>query len=113
MAAPAPATTSVPIVVSDIPQKKLKFMLVSTHLHQFTGYSKVAHNLVNELVKNSWLSLTHFGFQKHPQTPSDFRAYPAGVDVIDAAALERSRLSRGSVSRPFLTPFAARSPMSS
>ena len=85
---PAP-TAPGPIIVSDIPQKKLKFMLVSTHLHQFTGYSKVAHNLVNELVKNPWLSLTHFGFQKHPQTPPDFRAYPAGVDVIDAAALEK------------------------
>ena len=89
-APPAPAATaSAPIVVSDMPQKKLKFMLVSTHLHQFTGYSKVAHNLVNELVKNPWLSLIHFGFQKHPQTPPDFRAYPAGVDVIDAAALEK------------------------
>ena len=71
------------------PEKKLKFMLVSTHLHQYTGYSKVSHNLVNELVKNPWLSITHFGFQKHPQIPADFRPYPEGVDVIDATALEK------------------------
>lgn len=70
-------------------QKKLKFMLVSTHLHQFTGYSKVAHNIVNELVKNPWLSMIHYGFQKHPQTPEDFRPYPPSVEVIDAASLEK------------------------
>jgi len=84
-------TSAAPTVVSGTvqPEKKLKFMLVSTHLHQFTGYSKVAHNLVNELTKNSWLSVIHYGFQKHPQVPADFRPYPADVDVIDAAALEK------------------------
>lgn len=70
-------------------QKKLKFMLVSTHLHQFTGYSKVAHNIVNELVKNPWLSLIHYGFQKHAQIPEDFRPYPPSVEVIDAVSLEK------------------------
>lgn len=92
-AAPNPtnsnAAESTPSGPVPSPEKKLKFMLVSTHLHQFTGYSKVSHNLVNELSKNSWLKLTHFGFQKHPQTPPDYRAYPAGVDVLDAAAMEK------------------------
>jgi len=68
--------------------KKLKFMLVSTHIQQFTGYAKVSHGILEQLAKKPWLSLTHFGFQKHPQTPTDFRKYPSGVDVIDAAALE-------------------------
>jgi glycosyltransferase involved in cell wall biosynthesis len=83
------APVAAPVVISDLPTKKLKFMLVSTHLHQFTGYSKVSHNLVNELVKNPWLSLIHFGFQKHPQVPADFRTYPPSVDVLDAAAMEK------------------------
>ena len=65
--------------------KKLKFMLVSTHIQQFTGYAKVSHGILEQLAKKPWLSLTHFGFQKHPQTPTDFRKYPSGVDVIDAA----------------------------
>lgn len=85
----AASATPTQVVAVAPPAKKLKFMLVSTHLHQFTGYSKVAHNLVHELVKNSWLSLTHFGFQKHPQVPENFRPYPEGVDVIDAASLEK------------------------
>jgi glycosyltransferase involved in cell wall biosynthesis len=70
-------------------QKKLKFMLVSTHLHQFTGYSKVSHNLVYELTKHPWLQLSHFGFQRHPQVPPEYRPYPAGVEVFDAAAMEK------------------------
>jgi glycosyltransferase involved in cell wall biosynthesis len=66
----------------------LKFMLVSTHAHQYTGYSKISHGILKELSKDSSLDLIHFGFQKHPQVPSDFRPYPSKVDVIDAAALE-------------------------
>lgn len=83
------AATDSSLPSAPVPERKLKFMLVSTHLHQFTGYSKVSQNLVNELSKNTWLKLTHFGFQKHPQTPPEFRSYPSGVDVIDAAALEK------------------------
>ena len=83
--APVSAPVSAPVVTT----KKLKFMLISTHLHQFTGYSKVSLNLINELAKNSWLDLTHFGFQRHPQIPADFRTYPPGVDVFDAAGSEK------------------------
>ena len=67
---------------------KLKFMLVSTHAHQFTGYSKVSFGILEQLAKFSWLEVTHFGFQRHPQTPPEFRRYPSKINVIDAAALE-------------------------
>ncbi len=93
VAPPSSSSTSSPPEVpsaSSGPGKKLKFMLVSTHLHQFTGYSKVSHNLVYELTKNPWLKLTHFGFQKHPQTPPEYRPYPPGVEVLDAAAMEKA-----------------------
>jgi len=63
-------------------------MLISTHAHQYTGYSKISHGILNELSKDSSLELIHFGFQKHPQVPSDFRPYPPNVEVIDAASLE-------------------------
>lgn len=67
----------------------LKFMLVSTHAQQFTGYSKVSYGFLKELVKNPWLKLVHFGFQKHPQAPQMYRPYPPSIKVYDAASLER------------------------
>ena len=72
-------------------QKKLKFLLVSTHCQQYTGYSKVSWGILKELAKNPWLSITHFGFQKFPQQQfqSGYRSYPSNVRVIDAASLER------------------------
>ena len=75
-------------VQTETKSNKLKFMMVSTHAHQFTGYSKVSFGILEQLAKLSWLELTHFGFQRHPQTPPDFRRYPSRVNVIDAAALE-------------------------
>jgi glycosyltransferase involved in cell wall biosynthesis len=80
--APAPAPVAAPM-------KKLRFMLVGTHIQQFTGYSKVTYNMMLELAKQPWLELVHFGFQRHPAVPDTFRTYPAGVDVIDAAAMEK------------------------
>ena len=64
-------------------------MLVSTHAHQFTGYSKISHGIIEELSKHSFLEVTHFGFQKHPQSPADYRKYPSNVDAIDVATLEQ------------------------
>jgi glycosyltransferase involved in cell wall biosynthesis len=69
--------------------KKLKFMLVSTHVHQFTGYSKISYGLLSELSKQPWLQLTHYGFQKFSGVPTGFRSYPSNVEVIDATSLEK------------------------
>jgi len=69
-------------------KNKLRLMLVSTHAQQFTGYSKVSYGILEQLAKQPWLDLTHFGFQRHPQTPPNFRPYPSNVSVVDAAALE-------------------------
>jgi glycosyltransferase involved in cell wall biosynthesis len=68
---------------------KLRFMLVSTHVQQFTGYSKVTHGILSELAKQPWLDITHFGIQKFHDLPPSFRPYPAGIDVIDATSLEK------------------------
>lgn len=70
-------------------KKRFKFMLVSTHMHQFTGYSKVSHGLINELKNLDWLQVNHFGFQKMPEVPQGFRPYPSNVEVFDAAANEK------------------------
>ena len=79
------------ISVSAVQDKsKLKFMLVSTHCHQYTGYSKVSYGLIRQLAKVPWLSVTHYAFQKFPQQQfaEGYRPYPAGVSVIDAAKEE-------------------------
>lgn len=70
--------------------RKLNFMLVSTHLHQVTGYSKVSYNIINQLVKNPWLNITHYGFQRLPsRTDYEGRTYPPSVKVYDAITLEK------------------------
>lgn len=81
----ASANPSVPASKS----KKLRFMMVSTHAHQFTGYSKVSYHTIQHLSKLPWMDVIHYGFQKMPQTPSDYRPYPSNVEVIDAAATEK------------------------
>ena len=70
-------------------EKKLKCMLVSTHCHQYTGYSKVSNGILNELATHKWIQLTHYAFQKNSDVHPGFRPYPPGVDVIDAMALEK------------------------
>jgi glycosyltransferase involved in cell wall biosynthesis len=66
----------------------MRFLLVSTHIDQITGYSKVSYNLVNQLATLSPKVKTfHFGFQRHI-TRSNLRKYPAGVTSYDAAANE-------------------------
>jgi glycosyltransferase involved in cell wall biosynthesis len=68
---------------------KVKFLLVGTHCHQFTGYSKVTYGMIRVLSKQPNIAVTHFGFQKNPQTPPAYRPYPPNVRVLDAADMER------------------------
>lgn len=85
MNAPQTTTTSSPSMDS----KKLRFLMVSTHAHQFTGYSKVSYHTMQTLSKLPWIDVTHYGFQKVPQVPAGYRPYPSNIDVIDAAATEK------------------------
>jgi glycosyltransferase involved in cell wall biosynthesis len=78
---PSPATSN----------GKLKFLLVSTHIQQVTGYSKVSYGILKVLSKQPHLSITHYGFQKNPQMPTASRMYPPNVRVVDAAALEQQQ----------------------
>jgi glycosyltransferase involved in cell wall biosynthesis len=86
--AATPASASVTPAPSG-PSKKLKFLLVSTHAQQFTGYSKVSYKLIEQLSKLSWLDLVHYGFQRMPNVPADYRPYPSNVEAIDALATEK------------------------
>jgi glycosyltransferase involved in cell wall biosynthesis len=64
----------------------MRFLLVSTHIDQITGYSKVSYNLINELSKTSH-KVFHFGFQRN-QAKANVRKYPQGVYSYDAEANE-------------------------
>ena len=66
----------------------MRFVLVSTHIDQTTGYSKVSYNLLRQLATLAPKVKTyHFGFQRHPAHVG-IRKAPDGVSVYDAAANE-------------------------
>jgi glycosyltransferase involved in cell wall biosynthesis len=77
--------------IQDETDSIFKFLLVSTHIHQVTGYSKVAYNLVKQIASVPNIKLIHFGFQKYSgqNEESIHRSYPANVEEIDAAAMEK------------------------
>lgn len=66
----------------------MRFVLVSTHTDQTTGYAKVSYNLLKQLATLvPKVKVFHFGFQRHPQAPS-LRKAPEGIVQYDAAANE-------------------------
>jgi glycosyltransferase involved in cell wall biosynthesis len=82
-------------VASDVPkgQEDIRVLLVSTHIYQVTGYSKVSYNLVKQISNMSNVKLIHYGFQKYvpregvASNVNLNRKYPANVEEIDASAL--------------------------
>jgi glycosyltransferase involved in cell wall biosynthesis len=87
-------TTVVPsegnITESKNNQKNIKVLIVTTHINQINGYSKVIMNVINELAKYPWIKVTHFGTQKL-QSGELGRKYPSNVKVIDGTALEKQK----------------------
>ena len=66
----------------------MRVLLVSTHVDQTTGYSKVAHNLIQQIATlQPAIKLFHYGFQRHPAR-ANLRKVPKGVIAYDAAAAE-------------------------
>jgi glycosyltransferase involved in cell wall biosynthesis len=70
--------------------KKLKILIVSTHVNQVNGYSKVIFNIIKQLAAQPWIQLVHFGTQK--MVGGDVgRTYPQNVKEIDASALDKEK----------------------
>jgi glycosyltransferase involved in cell wall biosynthesis len=66
----------------------MRFVLVSTHIDQTTGYSKVAYNMLKQLATLSPKVKTfHFGFQRHPAR-ANVRKPIDSIVSYDAAANE-------------------------
>lgn len=76
--------------IASVSQKSIKLLIVSTHVNQVNGYSKVVFNLLQQLATNSWIDIVHFGTQKMLHADLG-RAYPSRVKVIDATALEKDK----------------------
>ena len=66
----------------------MRFVLISTHVDQTTGYSKVVSNLLAQAATLAPKVKTfHFGFQRHPEK-KNIRKTPEGIVAYDAAANE-------------------------
>ena len=66
----------------------MRFVLISTHVDQITGYSKVAYNMLKQVATlTPRVKVYHFGFQRHPAR-AGLRKVPDGVVAYDAAANE-------------------------
>ena len=75
---------------SDLSEHKtIKILIVSTHINQSNGYSKVIYNIIKELVKYPWINITHFGTQQLVSGTID-RNYPKSVKVIDGTAMDKN-----------------------
>jgi len=71
-------------------EKSVKIMIVSTHVNQVNGYSKVVLNLIQQLATNPWIQIVHFGTQKLLNADLG-RAYPSRAKIIDATALDKDK----------------------
>lgn len=73
-----------------VESKQVKILIVSTHVNQVNGYSKVIFNLIKQLALHPWISIVHFGTQRLVNADLG-RTYPKGVKVIDATAKEKEK----------------------
>ena len=87
-----PATNSIvqSVASSAATPKTVKVMIVSTHINQVNGYSKVVTNIINQLSANNWIKIVHFGTQVITNGNVG-RKYPNGVKSIDGSALEKQK----------------------
>jgi len=80
-----------PLAPSDtVVSKQVKILIVSTHVNQVNGYSKVVFNLIKQLAHHPWISIVHFGTQRLVNADLG-RTYPSSVKVIDATAKEKEK----------------------
>ena len=85
-----PSDGSNPIVKPVVSGKKVKVLIVSSHVNQVTGHSKVVFNIIKQLAAHPWIQLVHFGTQKLMNAELG-REYPKDVKVIDGTALEKDK----------------------
>jgi len=72
-------------------QRGLKLLIISTHINQASGYSKISYGMIKELAKVPELSVVHFGIQSS-HIPFH-RTYPSNVKVYDVLTMEKGKES--------------------
>jgi glycosyltransferase involved in cell wall biosynthesis len=77
-------------IVQPSTHKTTKILIVSTHINQANGYSKVIHNIINQLASHNWIKVVHFGTQRITNGEIG-RKYPSNVKVIDGTAMEKQK----------------------
>lgn len=82
--------TNVGIGETTPPKDSIKLFLISTHIHQTTGYAKVSYGLIKELAQIPWLQVVQYGIQGIKNLCPD-RTYPSNVKVYDVLALEKKK----------------------
>lgn len=71
-------------------KKTIKILIVTTHINQVNGYSKVIYNIINQLSSIDWIKVVHYGTQRI--NAGDIgRKYATNVKSIDATALEKQK----------------------
>jgi glycosyltransferase involved in cell wall biosynthesis len=73
-----------------VSNKKLKILIVSTHINQINGYSKVISNIINELSKYDWIKVSHYGTQRMKNADIG-RKYPDNVTAFDASSFDKAK----------------------
>lgn len=72
--------------------KPTRFLLISTHVEQVTGYAKVAHNILRQLsTLHPIVKVFHYGFQRSPVRGPSLMRPLENVVQYDAAANEEPR----------------------
>ena len=89
---PAVENTVIKSVPETTSEKTIKILIVSTHINQANGYSKVVHNIINQLSQHKGIKVVQFGTQKITNGDRG-RKYPQNVKVIDGTALEKQKLA--------------------
>jgi hypothetical protein len=77
-----------------VPQKKLKLLIVSTHINQINGQSKSIYNILKQLAQLEWLEITHFGTHKLENTDIG-RAYPDNIKELNVNHVDKSKQNNG------------------
>jgi glycosyltransferase involved in cell wall biosynthesis len=67
----------------------LKILIVSTHINQGSGYSKISYGIIKELANQPNLAVVHFGIQC--ASIKFNRTYPSNIKVYDVMALEKEK----------------------
>jgi hypothetical protein len=82
------------VPTTETTEPTVTILIVSTHVNQVNGYSKVAYHMIKELASKPWIKVIHYA--THKLINADLgRTLPSTGKVIDASALEKDEKKTG------------------